>query len=190
MKKETKQKFDPESVQLPAIWVEVFSDPLSLYCNPQNIRRELEGALETSRQMLTALGEHRETITIYNADKRLLLFPEVRNHRDMMTVGVMIEHFVEKYGGRAVILAYEAAISRIDNTLKEDSNPKHALVVEGRNPREHLLAVQIFDEENGRFSFKPVEIMRLDENSSVDGTWLSDLEFKDSFLSIEPVGNC
>jgi hypothetical protein len=190
MKKEIKKKFDPESVPLPAIRTEIFSEPLSPYCNPQNIRPELECVLETSRQMLTALGEHSETIIIYTADKSLLLFPEVRNHRDMMAVRVMIEHFLEKFGGRAVILAFEAAIRRIDNTMKEDPNPKHTLIVEAKNLNEHLLAVQIFDEENGRFSFKPVEIMHLDEKSSVDGNWLSDLEFKDSFLDLEPVGNC
>jgi hypothetical protein len=108
----------------------------------------------------------------------------------MMIVRLMIEHFVEKYGGRAVIFAYKASIRRIGNALKENSNPKHALIVEAKNLNEHLLAVQIFDDENGRFSFKPVERIRLDENSSVNGIWLSDLEFKDSFLDMEPEGNC
>lgn len=185
MKKEIKKKYDLESVHLPSINVEVCSDPLSLNYNPQNIGWELECALEASRQVLAALGEHRVTITIYTADERLLLVPEVRKHRDMMIVRLMIEHFVEKYGGRAVILAFKGLIRRIGNT-----NPKQALIVEAKNLNEHLLSVQIFDEENGRFSFKPVERIRLDENSPVDGIWLSDLEFKDSFLDMEPVGNC
>lgn len=188
MKRRTKKRNN--SKPLPAIRVLALAEPLSLDCDPQNIRAELERVLETSRQTLTLFGEHPHMIRIYTPDKKLLLFPELGNHRDKITARVMIEDFLEKYSGRAVIVVSEGWLQPIKSTLKKDPRPKQALIAAARTRHEHLLAVQIFHQENDHFSFEALEIIHLDENSSAKDTWLRHLEFKESFgEDIEPAEN-
>ncbi|MGO9120246.1 MAG: hypothetical protein ACLQPD_21855 [Desulfomonilaceae bacterium] len=188
MKKKIRK--DSKSIALPTIAFQGLVEPLSPDNHPQDITAELERVLETARQRLTVFGEHSEMIIIYASDKKLLLFPELRDHRDEITARVMIEDFMEKYCGLAVIVVWKGLLRPINNTFKKDPRPKLALVAAAKNGHEHLLAVQIFHQENGHFSFRPVEIIHLDENSSAKDTWLSHLEFKESFSNVEPVGNC
>ena len=178
MKKKIKKKAKPRLIPLGCLRTQVIEEPISEDGHPENLRLELDKALDCARKTLTHFGEQAPVVILYSCEKKMIMELDIRDDRSKAVAKGAVKAIVDKLQATAAVFVCEAWVRPAGSISKEDPRRVEALVASAKNRNGHLTAMQRFHLlSNGHFFFEAPEIFQLDENSSANDIWLGSLQF-------------
>ncbi len=179
MKKKNKKKAKPRLIPLGCLRTQVIEKPISEDDHPENLRLELDKALDCARKTLTHFGEQAPVVILYSCEKKMIMELDIRDDNTKLIAKGAMKALVDKLGATAGVFICEAWVRPAGSISTDDPRREDAIVIFAKNCDEHFIAVQRFHHlTNGQCFFERAEIIRLNQTAEYDDTWLDNLRFK------------
>jgi hypothetical protein len=178
MKKKSKKKSKSQLTPFGHVRAQVVEEPLSAGDHPDNLRLELERALDCARRTLKHFGGQTPVVILYSSEKKVMVEFEIKDDKTKLIAKAAVKSLANQVRATAAVFVCEAWVRPPGSIFKEDPRREEAIVATGKNRDGHLTALQKFYRlSNGQFLFEAPLMSQPDRNSSAYDTWLDGLEF-------------